>query len=58
MEWWAILLIVLGSIVGLALLLFILTFLVYMFNLDMKMMTLLKPLFTKIYDKRKRNRKI
>ncbi len=33
---------------------FILTFLVYFFNLDMKMMTKLKPLFMKHYENRKK----
>ena len=37
---------------------FVLTFLVYIFNLDMKMLAKLKPLFMKSYDKRKRERKI
>ena len=37
---------------------FVLTFTVYMFNLDMKMMAALEPVFEKIYDKRKRNPKI
>ena len=34
---------------------FVLTFTVYFFNLDMKMMTLLEPLFLKHYDKVKRD---
>ncbi len=34
--------------------LFVLTFLVYIFNLDMKMMTKLKPLFMKHYENRKK----
>lgn len=38
--------------------LFVLTFVVYMFNLDMKMMAALEPMFEKIYDKRKRNPKV
>ncbi len=37
---------------------FVLTFTVYMFNLDMKLMAALEPVFEKIYDKRKRNPKI
>lgn len=37
---------------------FVLTFTVYMFNLDMKMMAKLEPLFEKIYDKRKRDPKV
>ncbi len=36
--------------------LFILTFLVYFFNLDMKLTAALEPLFLKHYDKIKRNR--
>ncbi len=38
--------------------LFLLTFAIYFFNLDMKMMAAVQPLLTKIYDRRKRNRKI
>lgn len=37
---------------------FILTFTVYFFNLDMKLTSSLQPLLTKIYDKRKRERKM
>lgn len=37
---------------------FVLTFTVYMFNLDMKMMAALEPIFEKIYDKRKRDPKV
>lgn len=37
---------------------FVLTFVVYMFNLDMKLMAALEPMFEKIYDKRKRDPKI
>ena len=37
---------------------FVVTFTVYIFNLDMKMMAMIKPLFEKHYDKRKRDRKI
>lgn len=40
------------------LVLFVLTFLVYMFNLDMKMMTKLKPLFIKHYNKQKKDKRI
>ncbi|MCF0103900.1 MAG: hypothetical protein HUJ51_00715 [Eggerthellaceae bacterium] len=49
-----IVIIVFSVIVGL----FLLTFFVYFFNLDMKMLSKLEPLFTKHYDARKRNRKI
>ncbi|MCF0130345.1 MAG: hypothetical protein HUJ71_01395 [Pseudobutyrivibrio sp.] len=37
---------------------FVLTFTVYIFNLDMKMLAKLKPLFMKHYDKIKKERKI
>ncbi len=37
---------------------FVLTFSVYFFNLDMKLMAALEPVLDKIYDKRKRERKI
>ena len=35
-----------------------LLFIVYFFNLDMKLTSSLEPLLTKVYDKRKRDRKI
>jgi len=38
--------------------LFVLTFVVYFFNLDMKMMAAVEPMLDKIYDKRKRNRRL
>ena len=38
--------------------LFVLSLIVYFFNLDMKLTTSLEPMFQKIYDKRKRVRKI
>jgi len=41
-----------------ALLLFVLSFLVYFFNLDMKLMAALEPHLRKIYDKRKRERRL
>ena len=47
-----IILIVLAVVVGL----FLLTFAVYFFNLDMKLTSALEPLFTKHYDKIKRDR--
>ena len=37
---------------------FVVTFTVYFFNLDMKMMAMMQPLLSKIYDKRKRERKL
>ena len=36
--------------------LFVLTFVVYFFNLDMKLTAALKPIFLKHYDKIKRDR--
>ncbi len=52
MSGWVIALIVIAAvIVGL----FILTFLVYMFNLDMKLMAAMEPIFLKHYDKVKRD---
>ena len=38
--------------------LFLLTFAVYFFNLDMKMMAAVEPMLSKVYDKRKRERRI
>lgn len=38
--------------------LFALTFIVYMFNLDMKMMAAMEPIMEKVYDKRKRDPKV
>ena len=35
---------------------FVLTFTVYFFNLDMKLMALMEPLFLKHYDKIKRDK--
>lgn len=37
---------------------FVLTFLIYFFNLDMKLMAALEPHLNKIYDKRKRERRL
>lgn len=45
-------------VLGVVLLLFVLSFLVYFFNLDMKMMAALEPHLEKIYDKRKRERRL
>ena len=49
-----IILIVAAAAVGL----FLLTFAVYFFNLDMKMMAAVEPMLSKVYDKRKRERRI
>jgi len=38
--------------------LFVLTFLVYIFNLDMKLTAALEPVFLKHYDKVKKNKKL
>ena len=38
--------------------LFVLSFVVYFFNLDMKLMAAVHPLLLKIYDRRKRERKL
>lgn len=46
--------IVLAVVLGL----FVLTFIVYFFNLDMKLMAALEPHLAKIYDKRKRERRL
>jgi len=37
---------------------FVITFIVYMFNLDMKLMAAVHPLLLKLYDKRKRKRRL
>lgn len=37
---------------------FVVTFLIYIFNLDMKLTSALEPLLAKHYDKIKRDRKI
>ncbi len=55
MEWWAILLIVLASvIVGF----FALTFVIYWFNLDMKIVYKVYGWLGKHYDKIKRDREL
>ena len=46
------------TIVGAFIALFGLLFIVYFFNLDMKLTSSLEPLLLKLYDKKKRNRKI
>ena len=45
-------------IVVVAVAFFVLTFTVYFFNLDMKMMAAIQPWLLKLYDKRKRERKL
>ena len=49
---------VLGIIAIVILVLFVLSFLVYFFNLDMKLTSALQPKLMKIYDKRKRDRQV
>lgn len=45
-------------VLAVVLALFILSFIVYFFNLDMKLMAALEPHLNKIYDKRKRERRL
>lgn len=52
--WASIVLTILGAVLAL----FGLLFIVYFFNLDMKFMAFLEKKFVKIYDKRKRDRRI
>ena len=52
--WASIVLTILGAVLAL----FGLLFIVYFFNLDMKFMAFLEKKFAKIYDKRKRDRRI
>ena len=47
---------ILGIVVIVIAVLFVLSFLVYFFNLDMKLTAALEPLFLKHYDKIKRDR--
>jgi len=54
----ALLLKILLIVVLVVLALFVLTFAVYFFNLDMKMMAAVEPMLDKVYDKRKRNRRL
>ena len=54
----ALILKILLIVVLVALALFVLTFAVYFFNLDMKMMAAVEPMLDKVYDKRKRNRRM
>lgn len=56
MEWWVILLIVLASIAGAIILLFLFLFTVYYFNLDSKLLAVIQKWLQHFYDKRKRNR--
>ncbi len=49
---------ILLTILGAFFILFGLLFVVYFFNLDMKLMACLEKPLSKIYDKRKRNRRI
>ena len=46
------------TVVGAFIALFTLLFIVYFFNLDMKLTSSLEPMLLKMYDKKKRNRKI
>lgn len=43
-------------VIGVIVALFVLSFLVYFFNLDMKLTAMLAPLFDKHYDKVKRDK--
>lgn len=47
---------ILGSVAIVVAALFVLTFLVYFFNLDMKLTAAIEPLMLKHYDKIKRDR--
>lgn len=49
---------IIGIIFGIASGLFAVTFIVYMFNLDMKLMAFAEPYLDKVYDLRKRERSI
>lgn len=49
---------IIGIILAVVFGLFAITFIVYMFNLDMKLMAFAEPYLEKIYDKRKRDRSI
>jgi hypothetical protein len=55
LQLWACILL---TILGALFILFGLLFVVYFFNLDMKLMALLEKPLSKIYDKRERNRRI
>lgn len=45
-------------LVIIAVVFFVLTFAVYFFNLDMKLTSALEPMLDKVYNKRKRDRRI
>ena len=47
---------ILGIVIIVIAVLFVLSFLVYFFNLDMKLTAALEPIFLKHYDKIKRDR--
>lgn len=47
---------ILGIAVLIAVIFFVVTFIVYFFNLDMKLTAALEPLFLKHYDKIKRDK--
>lgn len=49
---------VIAIILGIAAALFVLSFIVYFFNLDMKLTAALAPLFDKHYDRVKRDRRL
>ncbi len=49
---------VLLTIVAILAAFFVITFTVYMFNLDMKLMAAVHPVLLKLYDKRKRKRRL
>ncbi len=55
---WALWISIVCTVVGAFVALFALLFIVYFFNLDMKLMAKMEPILTKVYDKRERNRKI
>lgn len=58
MVWWQILLIVLGAIIGAAILLGVILFLLYWFNVDMKLINWLYSKLSKHYDNMDRDRKL
>lgn len=47
---------ILGILAAVAVGLFVISFIVYFFNLDMKLTAALEPIFLKHYDKIKRNK--
>ena len=47
---------ILGIVALIAVIFFVVTFIVYFFNLDMKLTAALEPLFLKHYDKIKRDK--